>query len=616
MKLLYLVSTISDSYSLQTKETIRMMKKSGTIDVVEINDISIEIHDNSPVVYVSGKIFNFDFVYFTSWKKHDQIISALIRILEMKSIPFLCRSAAKPIHMGKIHQMVQFSLHKIPVPDTIYISSKRLGSDSFGKVQAQFNTPFIFKANKGSKGGNNFLISTEEEYLAVVKQAQIEDRQFIHQRYIENEFDYRIVCLSHVAQIAYKRIGDKDSSHLNNISQGGDSEIVELNSIAKHINIIEKASMLVQEEICGVDLLIDKNTKKPYILEANSSPGASKLQVATMIADYLITYPTCDHPQKYASIQELRDSMIHHYVRNLHRLYSYDFHFLSRMHLWSQDPQYLKLFSADIMNTYFGGNGLESVPEYIETKSQTLSIEPVLNESERRLPFLQKYNKLQSIHLAFFRLCFAFTIFQTDFRARLFTNYDQIEVDAMFESLLKDEDALSVLSTFAINSLYFYYGFIHSKIDKIDLNFMLRVAKTKYNFSDVSDLKLFVYFITHIVIGESFFYSKEIDSNRMEGVLKLLQLAEKVILNNFISISLDNKLEFLVACKIAHYSSTIEALIMNEALNSVSDFEPYLIDRHNIFAPKSDQANIRSSEHRSVLFLLATSPYRPLTKES
>ena len=117
------------------------------------------------------------------------------------------------------------------------------------------------------------------------------------------------------------------------------------------------------------------------------------------------------------------------------------------------------------------------------------------------------------------------------------------------------------------------------------------------------------YFITHMIIGESRFYSKELSKETIQKYKELFERLENLISTHFFSFKLDIKLEFLVCARILGYTSFLENMIYSEAVNSLSPYGDYIVDTYNV-TESWQKKDFNTAEHRNVLFILSTLPYR------
>ena len=176
--------------------------------------------------------------------------------------------------------------HDLPVPDVMFGPSDAMISLL---TRFDFQPPFIVKEDTGRKGRNNFLVHSREA-VADTMNARPEVT-FIVQKFIPNDGDYRLVTFNGQVRLAILRKGAEDS-HLNNISQQGTATLVPLAELDPAIaKLAIQAAALDKLQIAGVDVIVDKRTKTPYILEVNRAPqigtGAFIDEKLTAYADAL-----------------------------------------------------------------------------------------------------------------------------------------------------------------------------------------------------------------------------------------------------------------------------------------------------------------------------------------
>ena len=129
------------------------------------------------------------------------------------------------------------------------------------------------KANDGSKGNDNYLIKDAKEAIKILDAAEA-DKQFIVQNFVPNDGDYRylFVGLDKKPLVIHRQAND--DNHLNNTSKGADAVFVKLDSLPKeYLQYARKAAELLGRQISGVDILVNKDNGKAYVLEANGTPA-------------------------------------------------------------------------------------------------------------------------------------------------------------------------------------------------------------------------------------------------------------------------------------------------------------------------------------------------------
>lgn len=236
-----------------------------------IDDVSIQVKDGTVTVRDlrnNRDLNEYAFVHFLNVHfAHDHFMAVSL-YLDLHHIPWIFETDVKGTAFSKISQMVLFSLHDIPVPDTLTVWA---GDAHLREAQRFIRPPFIMKANDGTKGNDNYLVKSWDEYEQILRDS--ETRAFIVQPFHPNDGDYRFLYLGDQV-MAFYRQSENNDTHLNNSSQGAQGKRVPLDTCdAKLLELAQKTMQVFGREIGGVDILVDKQTNKPYILEVNHTPA-------------------------------------------------------------------------------------------------------------------------------------------------------------------------------------------------------------------------------------------------------------------------------------------------------------------------------------------------------
>lgn len=280
------------------------------------------------------------------------------------------------------------------------------------------------------------------------------------------------------------------------------------------------------------------------------------------------------------------------------------FHFVSRLASWSNDTTCHGL--------------LQKQKEYLMPKDKTASsvlrdiIEnppsAKINAAHERAPYFTKYPELRGRMLALFRVRHMLALYNTDIRQELVDLVPYQELHAMSEHLMADEAAVQTLSTYAVNYLYLVEDILFNYGDvTLDPNALLKFGKS-YDTDNPNQLLLLTYLFTHCIIGESNFYVSPIKPERRATYNKMLAHLDGIISRHFDNINLDNKLEFLVCCRILSHDTKLFERIYDECQQSVSSEGTFLVDTLNS-AQQSQKTSFIDSEHRNVLFVMSSLAY-------
>lgn len=180
----------------------------------------------------------------------------------------------------------QSDLH-LPFPKSAVIFSK----SSVKEIAGDFDFPVIVKHAGSRKGKGVFKIGSVEELETFVETHKKLTPSFIVRELIPNDGDVRVFCVGYKAIGAMKRT-PHEGDFRSNISQGGMGEPFDLKKNLNVRDIAQQAAEATRTEIAGVDIIINKETGEPYILEINNGPQFVGLEeyTDTNAAEEIIKY--------------------------------------------------------------------------------------------------------------------------------------------------------------------------------------------------------------------------------------------------------------------------------------------------------------------------------------
>lgn len=281
------------------------------------------------------------------------------------------------------------------------------------------------------------------------------------------------------------------------------------------------------------------------------------------------------------------------------------FHFATRMAAWQGDEIALALLKQLRPEIIPDSMPLTDVFKEIINREQAGS----RNAHARRQPYFAAYPDLYGVHLALFRLRHMNVVYGLDAREQFFEVYNETALQTLCDSLITNEDAMRVLSTFAVNTLYLTRGTALPTYS-FSIEQLFAIGSRGYDISNTQDVQLLIYFYTHCIIGETNFYTLAIPAETLPLYTAMLRGLETIIEQSYEMINLDNKLEFLVCARICGFSSHLAERIYAECESSLSPDGTFIIDIHNNNIQK-DRLSFEKSEHRNVLYIMSCSPYQP-----
>ncbi len=459
--------------------------------------------------------------------------------------------------------------------------------------------PFIAKPDHGSQGNGVLLIKTYDDISSIKKITH-----YIFQNYIQNSGDYRIYMIGSMPVEIIERTA-KDGSFLNNASQGGSVMRVqdsakrqELANIATHITTIFDLS------ICGIDIIYNTKDNHYYFLEVNTVAQWHGLQSVSPIniAEKIITY--CQDLHNSAKHKPTPRSIENYYTKNASFLSSKKrFHIFSRLYLHHQKKFYQNEIEVCKSQNFWSQ---ETVKNEIDSlyKEKKYFVESMHNGKDFRLPFIARYPKIGLYDHILFKTLFNATIYGNDIRKNVRNAIDINELLDYHTQLSTDTQAIFALSSHAVNMLYLTHWLLEDEKLSVDPQDIFSIGQKISLPSRKDTLLSQIYLFTHAIISASHYYALPI-KNHITTYLKMLVFLEKIIIENYTTINLDQKLEFLTCARILQYESILKQTILQESQLSCSRHGHYLIDTLNEHASHDSYKNFSSSEHRNVLFILA-----------
>jgi glutathione synthase/RimK-type ligase-like ATP-grasp enzyme len=236
-------------------------------------DLTFVINERESFVYDRVRhlsLDDFDLVVFRSVHagKYRDRTGACASYLRQKGIPYIdSKIAPNPASKYSAQTLRQAAgLKAIP---SVFSSNAEL-TYMFENDLIPFGYPIVIKDVNGRKGRLNFIVHNKETAVKILSENM--DIEFIVQRFIENEGDYRLLVMGDAVKLVIYRQA-ADGSHLNNTSQGASSSVLDPATLpAAIIEDALTAARLENLEVAGVDMMIERSTGEHYVIEVNSSP--------------------------------------------------------------------------------------------------------------------------------------------------------------------------------------------------------------------------------------------------------------------------------------------------------------------------------------------------------
>lgn len=299
-------------------------------------------------------------------------------------------------------------------------------------------------------------------------------------------------------------------------------------------------------------------------------------------------------------MQNLLSAVEQQYKRHFYELDDRKFHLASRLFLWTRDS-FAKGKLEELKKEYIGGNEDEYDQKIKEILRDAECSKKMLFRKIRE-PLFLKYPLLKTYNKVLFRNLFCKTLYGIELRDIIEKNIPTKNFLELKNLLENDPHAIAAFSTHAVNYFYTLDFYLDSPKDFISPEFFLKIAKEDKLFANNEFLSLKLYLLTHCIIGESAFYSREIKKGQ-DVYRDMLAILEDEISRNYEKISLDNKLEFLVCANMCKTPTNLFECISREVAVSFDGDKGCLVDSENAYSGRKNDLIL--AEHRNMLALMA-----------
>jgi glutathione synthase/RimK-type ligase-like ATP-grasp enzyme len=219
------------------------------------------------VLHEGRDIKTFSFVWLSSsWNTRD-LATAVKIYLERNNVPhsFVEQSTSK------ITDSMHFVLNNILYPCTYYVETFQT-EKFFHQVEKTCGFPLIMKDSKGFGGNGLKHIKSMEELVSIVSNRS-EKKRYIFQKYIENDYDWGVLVANNKV-ISAEKSYPKKGEFRNNACAGAKEVFVKVKDIPENVKEMAlKAAKILDLRWSRSDIIVDKVSGVPYLLEVNRFPG-------------------------------------------------------------------------------------------------------------------------------------------------------------------------------------------------------------------------------------------------------------------------------------------------------------------------------------------------------
>jgi len=236
----------------------------------QFKNLKMVIRNNS-IEFFHGDldIKDFSFVWLTSgWINRETAYALHLYLVEHQTPHSDVEKST-----SKVTDTMTFGLAGLPLPNTVFLNTRDIVSD-IPLIKEVCGFPLIIKDAKGSCGKYSELVRHERELVETLASLP-DDRRFLFQEFVENDYDWGVMVANGVVVSGEKSYG-ADGEFRNNLANGASEVFVSVDEIPENIKEIAiEACASLGLSWSRADVIIDKATGNPYLLEVNRYPSAA-----------------------------------------------------------------------------------------------------------------------------------------------------------------------------------------------------------------------------------------------------------------------------------------------------------------------------------------------------
>ena len=219
------------------------------------------------LVHLGIDIKNFSAVWLSSFWESRDLAYAVKLYLDYFKTPHTYVEKST----SKITDQMSFVFNNILIPDTFFADTHNF-INYIEEIEKTCGYLFIIKDTKGSRGKYSAYIKNRKELLKKMPKLP-KHRKYFFQKFISNDFDWGVLVANGKA-ISAEKSYPKDNEFRNNTCNGAKEIFVKIEDVPKTIkDMAVKASKALNLSWSRSDIIIDKNSNIPYMLEVNRCPG-------------------------------------------------------------------------------------------------------------------------------------------------------------------------------------------------------------------------------------------------------------------------------------------------------------------------------------------------------
>ncbi|MGI5827939.1 MAG: ATP-grasp domain-containing protein [Patescibacteria group bacterium] len=222
------------------------------------------------VLFNALNVKSFDLVYFRGLRSNIPLYQAVLGLYP--DLPLL-QTIKTGNTTNKLFQYCCFAREGLAFAKSILFPlNAAKSSQAVSLLKKELGFPVVAKHIFGDHGADCFLFKDEKELGGFITKHD-GSIEFLFQGFVPNDYDLRITVVGEIIGAVIKRTRIQKREWRNNTSLGARREMLKVSGVDSEIlQLAIKAKNAVGYSLGGVDIVINKDNNKPYILEVNSAP--------------------------------------------------------------------------------------------------------------------------------------------------------------------------------------------------------------------------------------------------------------------------------------------------------------------------------------------------------
>jgi len=271
------ILVLVDVASLSKRKLVRYLNKNSkglyVASLCSFSDLFFEIKTGKvKIMAKNNDLSKFDLVFVRRAGRYVRLMGAISKYLDYKKIAFIDPAFREiGMSMDKASSAIRLALKKVPMPDTYFCFRHAIVKNK-EKIIKKLGFPIIAKAVNSQRNKNIFILRDESDFEKLLKKSK---KEFIFQRFIDIEKEFRLLIMGNCVRVLEKKsVRNYKKIKVEYLDPDEPSVFLKLDTVCDKINEIAlKSTKVLNLDIAGVDVAIEKNTNKNFVIEVNKGPG-------------------------------------------------------------------------------------------------------------------------------------------------------------------------------------------------------------------------------------------------------------------------------------------------------------------------------------------------------